>query len=428
VTTETRPDAEIDATAPSTAPHQRPPQRPIAFAVALLFFFGPLGAFVLGERPEEFENRALADLPSVSDGWAFFPDFTDWAVDHLPLRQQAVEANTAFSEGVFGEAPSFGSGSSGGPVAGVPATGGTDDGNEVEYPQVIEGEDGWLYFGGDVSNACDPTRSIEETFEALDRLARAVEQSGRRFVWTVATDKSTVYPDALPETYLGQECAEVRRTEFWEALYDAPPSGYVDLRQSLEAEQRRTGEPVYRRTDTHWAARGAAVYARELARALDPSLLDTTSFHEEGRTSWPGDLGALIGRPSEDEFTAVAVSRPGVRPVGRDDIALPEMSVSGPVTVTNETSGAPLFEPATLLLGDSFSNASRPLLGPLFRQVTVLHNEYAATDPQVAADAMVDADVIVLEIVERTIASGRGAMIDDATLDAVERTLASNPR
>ena len=35
---------------------------------------------------------------------------------------------------------------------------------------------------------------------------------------------------------------------------------------------------------------------------------------------------------------------------------------------------------------------------------------------------------MVLEVVERTIASGRGAMIDDATLDAVERTLAANPR
>jgi hypothetical protein len=124
----------------------------------------------------------------------------------------------------------------------------------------------------------------------------------------------------------------------------------------------------------------------------------------------------------------VSVSRPGVRPVGREDIALPEMSQSGPVTVTNETSGAPLFEPATLLLGDSFSNSSRPLLGPLFRSVTVLHNEYADTDVQATADALAAADVVVLEIVERNIASGRAAMIDDRTLDAVERTLAAHPR
>jgi hypothetical protein len=396
--------------------------------MALLFFFGPLGAFLAGERPEEFENRALAELPSASDGWAFFPRFTDWAVDHLPLRQQAVEANTAVSSGVFGEAPSFGSGSSDAPVAGVPATGGTDGREDVAYPEVIEGEDGWLYFGGDVINLCDPVRSVEETFEALDRLARAVEQSGRRFVLTVAPDKATVYPDALPETYVGQECAEARRAEFWEALYDEPPTGYVDLRRDLEEAQRRTGEPIYRRTDTHWADRGAAVYARELLRALDPSLLASTSFQDDGPTTWPGDLATMSGRPTEDEYTAVSVSRPGVRPVGRDDIALPEMSQAGPVTVTNETSGAPLFEPATLLLGDSFSNSSRPLLGPMFRQVTVLHNEYADIDAQATADALADADVVVLEIVERTIASGRGVMIDDRTLAAVERTLAAHPR
>ncbi len=401
-------------------------RRPWALLAALAFFFGPLGAFVLGARPEAFENRALSDLPSPSDGWSFFPDFTTWAVDHLPLRQQAVEVYAAGSEEVFGEPPSYG-GTDQGPVGGAPPGDGTD-GAATEYPKVLQGEDGWLYFGGDVSNLCEPVRGVEETLERMDRLARAVEQSGRRFVWTVATDKSTVYPDALPETYLGRECSEARRAEFWEALYDAPPSNYVDLRRSLEEEQRRTGEPIYRRTDTHWADRGAAIYAREVARALDPSLLDSTSFREDGPKTWPGDLAAMSGQPSEDEFTAVSVSRPGVRPVGRDDIALPEMPVTGPVTVTNETTGAPLFAPATLLLGDSFSNSSRPLLGPFFRQVTVLHNEYADIDPQAAAAALVDADVIVLEIVERTIASGRGAMIDDRTLDAVERALASNPR
>jgi hypothetical protein len=36
--------------------------------------------------------------------------------------------------------------------------------------------------------------------------------------------------------------------------------------------------------------------------------------------------------------------------------------------------------------------------------------------------------VVVYEIVERTISSGRGAMISDAALAAVEKTLAARPR
>ena len=41
---------------------------------------------------------------------------------------------------------------------------------------------------------------------------------------------------------------------------------------------------------------------------------------------------------------------------------------------------------------------------------------------------MVDADVVVYEIVERTIASGRGTLIDDKALAVVEAALRAHPR
>ena len=113
VTIERRPGTPSGSDArPRTARTKRRPRRWVALLIAFLFFFGPLGAFVLGQRPVAFENRALAEFPSVSDGWDFFPNFTTWAVDHLPLRDKAVRANARASELVFGEAPSFGAGSS----------------------------------------------------------------------------------------------------------------------------------------------------------------------------------------------------------------------------------------------------------------------------------------------------------------------------
>jgi alginate O-acetyltransferase complex protein AlgJ len=428
VTTETRPGAGERGRAPQKAPRRRLPKQPVVFLLALAFFFGPLGAFVLGARPVAFENRALTQLPSASDGWKFFPNFTAWAVDHLPLRNKAVSANAAVSEKVFGEAPSYGSDTGGGPVGGVPSGQATQGGDQaIEYPRVIEGRDGWLYFGGDVSNQCMPVQTVAETLDRLNRLARAVESSGRRFVLTVAPDKSTIYPDNLPETFLGRECSQQRREEFWTALRETPPTGYVDLRRPLEEEQRRSG-PIYRPTDTHWAAHGGAVYARELARALDPALLQKFQFVDAGTTTREGDLGRMLGQPTEDEFPDVQLHRPGVEPVGRDALDLPPMSMTGPATVTNRTTDAPLFQPRTLLLGDSFSNASRGFLAPLFAHISVLHNEVATQNPQVAADAIADSDVVVYEIVERTISSGRGAMISDAALAAVEKTLAAHPR
>jgi hypothetical protein len=415
---ETRPEP-AGATRPDPAgatPPRWRPQRPLAFLIALGFFFGPLVAYLAGERPQEIENRALVDFPSVSDGWSFFPDVTSWSIDHLPLRGQAVRAHAEVTERLLGEAPSYygsGTGSAGdGPV----------------YPSVIEGQEGWLYFGLDTSNLCQPTQTLQDTMARLERLARAVEASGRTFVMTVAPDKSTIYPDALPETFLGRGCAQERRDAFWESIRSAPPTGYVDLRGPLEEQQRSSGTPVYRPTDTHWTSWGAAIYARELARALDPALAESSAVVDSGPVSRTGDLGRLIGSPTEDQWQGVQLTRAGVTPVGRESLIWPELPVDQPVTVLNSTTGAPLFQPRTAVFGDSFTNSSRLDLAGLFGQASLLHDDVALTRPQVAADAMAGADVVVYEVVERNLASGRGTLLGDAALTAIEKTLAAQPR
>ena len=66
---------------------------------------------------------------------------------------------------------------------------------------------------------------------------------------------------------------------------------------------------------------------------------------------------------------------------------------------------AALFRPPTLLLGDSFTAASRPLVYPLFADLTVLHSQSGASDPSVIADAIAASEVVVLEVVERDLVS-----------------------
>jgi hypothetical protein len=244
---------------------------------------------------------------------------------------------------------------------------------------------------------------------------------------TVAPDKTTMYPDALPDSYLGKDCSAERRTAFWDALRASPPTGYLDLRAPLEAEQEATGDPVYRPSDTHWGPRGAAVYVEQLATRLDPALMEDTEFAETGPAVEPGDLSVMLGRPQDDPVEGVALQRAGVSPLGRDSLTVPEMPFT-PETFRNESTGAPLFQPRTLLLGDSFTNASATMVGQFFADLTLLHNEVAGQYPQVAADAMAQSDVVVYEIVERTVSSGGGTLLDDAALSAVETTLAASPR
>ncbi|MBB3678707.1 alginate O-acetyltransferase AlgX-related protein [Modestobacter versicolor] len=403
----------------------------MAALLALLFFFGPALAFVLGVRPEAIENRPLADLPSPTEGWDFFPAFSTWSTDHLPLRAQAVRFNAELSQRVFGEAPSYGT-DPGGPATGIPSGDSSatqTDGAPAaaQYPRVLEGQDGWLYFGPDVAEPCQATRSLDEVFHRVDRLRSAVEASGRTFVVTVAPDKSTMVAGSLPDTYLGQDCATERRTAFWETLRATPPTGYLDLRGPLEAAQEATGDPIYRPTDTHWGPRGAAVYTEQLATRLDSALMDGTRFVETGPTSQPGDLADMLGLPHDDPVEGVELRRDGVTPVGRDSLEVSELS-DRPDRVLNETNGAPLFQPRTVLLGDSFTNASTAMIGQFFADLTLLHNEVAADSPQTVADALAESDVVVYEIVERVFIADGGPLLDDASLSAIESTLAANPR
>jgi alginate O-acetyltransferase complex protein AlgJ len=405
-------------------------RRPLVFLLALAFFFGPAVAYVGGERPQEIENRRLRSLPSLSQGWDFFPSFAAWATDHLPLRKQAVESNSALSERVFGEAPSYGGTSDATGVAGVAGTGpGSDPAatDKPQYPRVIQGKDGWLYFGGDASGPCQPVRSVEDTLSRLTRLADAVQKSGRRFVLVVPPDKSTAWPEELPASYLGKSCAEARRAEFWKKLRASPPRGYVDLLGPIQAVQRANGGSIYRQTDTHWGERGALLYAQGVADALRPGLWQRMSLRPVGTKTRAGDLGVLIGRPHVDSYPGFDLTRPGQN----WSYTMPTMPLGNPIRVDPgppAARGVPLITEPTLLLGDSFSNSSRAVLPQLFTSLTILHNEVAGTRPDTAAKAMVNADTVVYEIVERTIGSGRGALIEDRALSAIEKALAANPR
>ena len=118
------------------------------------------------------------------------------------------------------------------------------------------------------AHAPDADTPLDETLAGLTRFGEIVQRAGKEYVFTVAPDKSTMNPDKMPETYVGDDCAPEAKDAFWERMQDDPPVGYVDLKDELERVQEQDGENLWRPSDTHWAQRGALVYAQELAEAL----------------------------------------------------------------------------------------------------------------------------------------------------------------
>lgn len=370
---------------------------PHTLLAAALFFAGPALAYAAGVRAAEIENRRLPEFPAVSRGWEIVPEVESWATAHLPLRQYAVSGNAALSEFLFKEAPSYGT------------AGATD------YPRVIQGRDGWLYFGDDVTEACRPRRPVAETLERLRRLAEIVRDSGRRFVFTVAPDKTTVRPDRLPARFPGRACLFGRKQEFWAALRAARLPGHVDLRGPLE----RFGGPAYWRTDSHWDEHSAGLYGAEVARTLQPGLSRDTRLEKAGRVPRNGDLGGLLGIPVEETIDRWRLVRDGVRRVRQDDRELP---VS--FTTAHTSDRAPLYQPRTLLIGDSFTRNSLPWVLPYFADVTYLRSD---APRERIAEKVRHSETVVVEIVERHLVGGRADILDDLTLDALDRALSTPP-
>ncbi|MHB1833923.1 MAG: hypothetical protein ACYCXW_03060, partial [Solirubrobacteraceae bacterium] len=186
---------------------------------AVVFLFGPLALIAGGFRVHQFENRPLEPAPKLAEGWKAFDVATRYLIDRLPLREQAVHANTWIDERVFGTTPFYNQASLGGvggdqaalPFSGTAAqdranissAGGTSTtGAPAPQPpatasQVTVGTHGWFFLQGVLQRACSLFEPFPAAAAEWERLLDVIRASGRRAVLIVAPDKSTIYPEYL---------------------------------------------------------------------------------------------------------------------------------------------------------------------------------------------------------------------------------------
>ena len=320
--------------------HRRRPRIPaVSLAAALLFFFGPAIAFTCGDRAAPIENRPLAGMPSLNSGWRAIPGFNAWAVDHLPLRSQAVRADTDLSEAVFGEPPPSGNHTTSGIGSAAAGNASPDPAgagpSSSAAQHVIQGKDGWLYLADDFRVACHPKLSLSAVMDGLRRLHTAIEASGRKLVISVIPDKSNAVPQNLPESFAFKNCGEEHRREFWQEIV-ASKVPFVDLREPLAVAERAARHPMYLKLNTHWNMQGAAVWAKSVLAALDPRLIEGMAIPgvDEGAPSnespfvagplidVQGDLTVMLGEPRKEPMPQIVLRRKGVT-LSSDGVHLP---------------------------------------------------------------------------------------------------------
>jgi hypothetical protein len=258
-------------------------------------------------------------------------------------------------------------------------------------PQVTSGLGGELFLGADLDFACGLGRAFERAMRTYSKLARVISRSGRRVVFTVAPNKSAVFPDRLG--VLPHAGCDARGLAAQQSILRSFESaGYLSLLAPL-AENRRQ---VWWKTDQHWTTVGGSVFAKQLAARLDPRLGHTQRY-VYGTETRLGELNRALGIDTP-ETLETAFPSGGVRVRDADD----RHAWAGYPSFTFDHSWrssppAKTWPGRTLLLGDSFMWYALENLRPIFRHGRFLWIAMTTSD---VARAIKQSDTVVIEVLQ----------------------------
>lgn len=213
-------------------------------AVILAACLLPSAGMLFAGGTETGGNEVLSRLHAPRDAegnWNpdYLSDLSSYAEDNYFLRQQMVTAWSDLNRNILHTSIS---------------------------DSVLLGRGGWLYFGDTLDDytGIQPL-SRSDILSAAHNLALAAEYSesqGAQFLFTIAPNKNSLYPQWMPELPVFSQSRNAA------ALYDALQAenvGYCDLFSVFSAQNG----PLYFAQDSHWNSKGAALAADSINAALD---------------------------------------------------------------------------------------------------------------------------------------------------------------
>lgn len=215
------------------------------------------------------EKRELAEFPKLrneddSFNFSCFDQFSEWFSDHMALRQQLVTADARLRSALL-----------------------STSANE----NVIVGSDGWLYY----ANTSDDYLRINTLSErGINNIVRNIQlisdycrENGAQFIFTVAPNKNTVYPEHMPYNYVKSD-GESNYERLAEKL--SGREYFCDMKKViLETD---SSIPLYHKADTHWNNLGAYAGHIKLTEMLGKESCPAGDWYTKNDRL--GDLAAML--------------------------------------------------------------------------------------------------------------------------------------
>jgi hypothetical protein len=229
-----------------------------------------------------FEKRTLSskpELPSNAKELVNYPDkFESFYNDHFGFRKTLIFLNSQIMDKVFDQSPSN---------------------------RAVFGKNGWLYF--DNYNSLEDVRGgifydhkiLENGVNALIKNWQELKQNNIDYVFVVAADKSTIYPEFLPN-YIKPKFGNSRLDQFLALLKkEAANFPIIDLRNTSLTAKTLENKEIYYKTDTHWNKIGAYYGYKEIIDFLSinhPNLKPRLrkDFIVKGHMKKDGDIANIM--------------------------------------------------------------------------------------------------------------------------------------
>lgn len=327
------------------------------------------------------ENRALSARPELKPKRAYLATFPEkyeaYYSDHFGLRRALIYGLSLARLSLLGVSSS---------------------------PHVVVGDQGWLYYTLEETGRDYPTFSPFSR-EDLQQLQRDLEirrdwlaRMGCRYLFVIAPDKQSIYPEYLPAHLQPRATVSTRMDQLVNHLKENSTLNLLDLRPPLR--KARTAEQVYHRTDSHWNFRGAFVAVHEIESQLrlwfpDIPTLPRSALQAEIDHRRRGDLAGMLGladRLSEDDLKVLPTQK-RARPVPEEVALLNRLTHLQPMVTRIENPSLP----RAVVLHDSFGEALVPFLSEYFQR-TVFAPEDEFDVPLIERERP---DVVIQVMVER---------------------------
>jgi hypothetical protein len=237
------------------------------------------------------------------------------------------------------------------------------------------GNHGWLFSRRSIQDyrkeACRSVPAIRQLALELQAIERIIAASGHRFFFTVAPNKSTIYPEFVGLVPQNESCNRSRYDLLLDVLTTRPLKGFVRLDEPLRSA-KKSAALLYGRTNANWNNLGAMVAAEALqARIVNDSRQKRIFNYRTGDTTADGDLNRrLMGFLTETEEVS-AVHR-------------------------QDPTGAGLS--SAVVYGDAFIKNLTPYLEQMFGRLEVIRSD-SFLSGQYGEDLRA-ADVIMIERAE----------------------------